>query len=554
MVTEEKQHGQTYTPEEISKFLTRWAIRSNEAVILEPSVGEGQFVFDAQERLQQLGADEEEAKELIYGMDIDSEAVSTLQSRATNEFNGEFPNVRVGNLFDADLPQANALIGNPPYVIRHRFEDPDEIVEQYSEQLNFSDQADLYVYFIVQALEALEPGGRFAMIVSNSWMKKKYGEEFKEYLLRELDITALIGFKERVFPEKLVNSVCILAKKRPNTIRIPDKENETSFLQIENAETLNGVEDIEDLEDNAVQSASVPQPHLDPEDYWDIWLRAPDIFDVIYSNGKFTDLSELAKPMIGVQTLAKDFYVLSDESSEKSNIEDEYLKPLAYSPRDHQTPVLTDDCEYRILWCAEPKSELEGTQVLEYIKDAENKTVEKRYSDETYEGLHNKKRIKEANRNPWYNLTDEAERRLPSQILIPRRVYENYTVVWNKSGAVPNENFLATTVDSEEHVKPLLCYLNSSLGELCLRLAGHVYGGGVCDLNVSSAKEIQTLDLRELDTDQLQSLSSAFDEFCETKNREVLDDAVYSILGFSSQEREEIEDALQVAIEESLSK
>jgi hypothetical protein len=553
MVAEEKQHGQTYTPEKISKFLTRWAVRTPEDTILEPSVGEGRFVFDAYSRLDSLGA--EEPQDLIHGMDIDEDAVETLQKRAEAEFDLQFPNIKVGNIFDSDLPEVDAVIGNPPYVIRHRFENPDKIIEKYSDKLDFSDQADLYVYFIVRALEALKPGGRFAMIVSNSWMKKKYGEEFKEYLLQELDIEALIGFKERVFPDKLVNSVCIIAEKRSNTIRIPDRENETKFIQLENAEALEGIDDIESIEENSVQSASVPQPYLDPEDYWDIWLRAPDVFEVIYSNGKFAPLEEFATPMIGVQTLAKDFYVFSEEKTETKKVENEFLRPLAYSPRDHQEPVLLpDNCEYRIFWCSKPKSELQGTNALDYIEEAEDRTVEKRYSDETYDGLHNKKRIKEANREPWYNLTDEAKRRLPSQILIPRRVYDNYMVVWNKSRAVPNENFLATTVSSEEYIKPLLCYLNSSLGELCLRLSGHVYGGGVCDLNVSSSKEIQTLDLRELDAKQLEELSSAFEEFVETEDRDLLNNAVYGILGFTDQERAEIEDALELAVEESLSK
>jgi adenine-specific DNA methylase len=554
MVTEEKQHGQTYTPEKISKFLTKWAVRSPNDLILEPSVGEGQFVFDAQKQLIRLGADKHDSLESIYGMDIDSAAISTLQKNANAELGSEFPNISEGNLFDSDLPKVDAVIGNPPYVIRHRFENPDKIIEKYSNQLDFSDQADLYVYFIVRALQSLKPEGRFAMIISNSWMKKKYGEEFKEYLLRKLDIKSLIGFQERVFADKLVNSVCILAEKRPNTIQIPDRQSETMFIQIENADLLEDIEGIESLEKKSVQSASVPQPHLDPEDYWDIWLRAPDIFDVIHSDGRFTNLSKFAKPMIGVQTLAKDFYVLSDETPEKDEIEDEYLRPLAYSPRDHQNPVLTDDCEYRIFWCPKPKSQLQGTRALGYIEEAENRIVEKRYSDETYDGLHNKKRIKQTNRNPWYNLIEEADRRLPSQILIPRRVYDNYTAVWNKTNAIPNENFLATTVEKNEYIKPLLCYLNSSLGELCLRLSGHVYGGGVCDLNVSSAKEIQTLDLGRLEDAQLQILESGFNEFVEKSDREILNEAVYEILEFSSEERAEIEDALQVAIEESLSK
>lgn len=555
MVSEEKQHGQTYTPGKISEFLTRWAIRNSDELVLEPSVGEGQFVFDAYNRLRTLGAEEEDAISSIHGMDIDAEAVRTLQNKAVDEIGREFPNIEHGDIFDIELPDSDALVGNPPYVIRHRFENPDQIVKKYSDRLGFSDQADLYVYFIVRALESLKSGGRFGMIVSNSWMKKKYGEEFKEHLLQELNIKALIGFKERVFPDRLVNSVCILAEKRPNTIRIPDRDSETKFVQLENADLLESVEGIKELETASIQSASVPQPHLDPEDYWDIWLRAPDVFDEIYNNGEFVPLSKFAKPMIGVQTLAKEFYVISNDNSDAEQMENKFLRPLAYSPRDHQEPVLLPDaCDYKIFWCSQPKSELEVTKALDYITSAENWTVEKRYSDETYDGLHNKKRIKEANRTPWYNLTEEAERRLPSQILIPRRVYENYMAVWNKAEAVPNENFLATTVESEKYLKPLLCYLNSSLGELCLRLSGHVYGGGVCDLNVSSAKEIQTLNFEQLDDEELQKLSYAFDKFAQTKSREVLNEVVYGILGFSDLERTEIEEALDMAIEESLSK
>jgi adenine-specific DNA methylase len=555
MVAEEKQHGQTYTPKEVSQFLTQWAVESADDLILEPSVGEGRFVFDTYERLLKLGANTETAQSSIYGLDIDEEAVNTLQNKAKDEIGNPFPNIRVSNIFDSDLPKVDALIGNPPYVIRHRFEDPESIVETYSDRLDFSDQADLYVYFIVRALESLKPGGKFAMIVSNSWMKKKYGEEFKEYLLRELDIEALVGFKQRVFSDKLVNSVCILGEKRPNTIRVPDRDSETQFIQIESAGILENISDVEELEEKSVQTASVPQPYLNPEDYWDIWLRAPDVFDAVYNNGEFTSLGEFATPMIGVQTLAKDFYVLSDDEPDENNIENEFLKPIAYSPRDHQEPALEPrDCEYSLFWCSKPRSELEGTNALGYIEKAENRTVEKRYSDETYEGLHNKKRIQEANRNPWYNLTEEAERRLPSQILIPRRVYENYTVVWNRSRVVPDENFLATTVESEEFVKPLLCYLNSNLGELCLRLSGHVYGGGVCDLNVSSSKEIQVIDLRKLNEKQIQQLSSSFDGFVGTGDREVLNQAVYEILEFDEKEQGEIEDALEIAVEESLSK
>lgn len=553
--SEQKQRGQTYTPETVSSFLVEWAVSQPEDTVLEPSVGEGRFVFDAYERLRDLGASKDIARDQIYGTDINEEAVKSLQSSAHKKTGAEFPNVVVENIFETDFPKVDALVGNPPYVIRHRFENAEAIIEQFSNQYDFSDQSDLYVYSLLRASEFLSPGGKMAMIVSNSWMKRKYGEEFKRFLLDEFYLHGLIGFRERVFGD-LVNSVCILAEKRENTIRMPATNN-VRFVQADSPDIFNGAEtrSLDDLTDAAVQTARVPQRALGQGDYWDIWLRAPDVFESIKRSDDFVPLSKFATPMIGVQTLAKDFYILEENDPVRGNLEDEYLQPIAYSSRDHQTPVVrAEDCPYRLFWCPKSKDELEGTDALEYIETAENRTVKKRYSNETYDGLHNKTRIRNASRDPWYDLTDEAKRRLPSEILLPRRVYENYTVVWNPDAVVPNENFLATAVKEEKYLKPLLAYLNSRLGELNLRLAGQVYGGGVCDLNVSSSKNIQTLDFSACSEGDLETLADAFDEFVATESRTVLDDAITSILGLDDVEKKEIQEALDLTIEESLSK
>lgn len=551
MVSEQKKRGQTYTPSTVSGALSRWAIQSSSDAVLEPSVGEGQFVFDVHDRLTSLGATDDEARKSIYGTDIDSEAVDTLQKTAKKDRGDEYPHIDAGNIFEVEFPEVDALVGNPPYVIRHRFENAEEIIEQFSEY-DFSDQADLYCYFLVRATQFLKPGGRMAIIVSNSWMKREYGEEFKEFLLNEFYIHALVGFQKRVF-EDLANSVCIIAEKRPNTIQMP-ADNDIRFIQAESDRIFNGAKkSLDELADSAIHSARVTQDSLESDEYWDIWLRSPRVFESIKGSDKFVPLRKYASPSIGVQTLHKDFYIISNGDS--GQIEAKFLRPIAYSPRDHQKPeIQPEDCVYQLFWCSDKREELTGTDVLEYIEKWEGRTIEKRYSDETYDGLHNKTRIKKANRDPWYDLTDEARRRLPSEILLPRRVYENYTAVWNPEGVVPNENFLGTTVERDGYVKPLLAYLNSSLGELNLRLAGQVYGGGVCDLNVGSSKEIQTLDLEQLSKKSLNQLTQAFESFRESGNRDVLDEVLYHILGYTDAEQKEISDALDLAIAESVNK
>jgi len=365
MVTEEKRLGQTYTPEEIVDFINQWAIRDTEDEVLDPAVGEGAFVFNAFERLNELGSNEDKSFQQIYGrqihgVDVDKEAVERLQSRAEKELGSNFPNVDAGSIFEEDLSDMDAVVGNPPYVKRHLFEDPEKIEDQYA-GINISGQADMYIYFVLKCLESLKTDGRFAMILSNSWMKKKYGKEFKKFLLKYLEIDTLIGFKEKAFPEREVNSVIILGRKKEKELYKPG-ENEINFIQIEDTSVLETI-DIEDIsstddwsrfENEFLHFERISQSELKPGDYWDIWLRAPKIFRKLKESNDFSQLEDFADVSIGVQTLHKDFYVLSKDRAKAEGIEDRFLRPFAYSPKDHQDPVLRkEDADYFVFWCDE---------------------------------------------------------------------------------------------------------------------------------------------------------------------------------------------------------
>lgn len=553
MPTEKRQHGKTYTPAEISGFLSTWAVDNQDDDVLEPSVGEGRFVFDVYDRLRDLGRSPGQAAVQIHGVDIDTEAIETLQKTAHEQYNETFPNIRAGDIFSTEFPQVDAIVGNPPYVARHNFDDIGAVIDRYKDKYGFSRQSDLYVYVLVRATEFLKPGGKLAVILSNSWLNREYGKEVREFLLNNFYLKGIIGFQEKVFDD-LVNSVCVLAEKRENTIQMPAK-NEVQFTKIKNKEAVQSGMSIDNVQRSSLRAAEIPQQKLMPDEHWDTFLGTPKAFEKIKTNGQFVPLGSFVDPMIGVQTLHKDFYVLTEADCREHNIEKTYLRPFAYSPSNiNKRKVTADECDHYLFWCSDSRSELTDTNALAYIERAENQKIEKRYSDKTYDGLHNKTRIKNASREPWYNVTGEARRRLPADILLPRRVYASYTAVWNPEEVIPNENFIALSVRNETDTKPLLAYLNSSLGELSLRWTGHVYGGGVCDLNVSSASEIQTLDIGHLNTSQRSKLVSAFDRFVKNGNRNNLDNIVYDILGFDRDVRQQIKEALESAINDSTSK
>ena len=66
-----KTYGAFYTPEEITKALSDWALRDGSETVLEPSFGGCGFLKSLSERLQFQGA---ESINQIYSCDIDQQA------------------------------------------------------------------------------------------------------------------------------------------------------------------------------------------------------------------------------------------------------------------------------------------------------------------------------------------------------------------------------------------------------------------------------------------------------------------------------------------------
>ncbi len=77
----------------------------------------------------------------------------------------------------------DVVIGNPPYV-RQEMLGEFKVYFQRIYQA-YQGTADLYVYFIERAVSLLRPGGMFAYIVANKWMRTKYGEPLRRWLKQQ---------------------------------------------------------------------------------------------------------------------------------------------------------------------------------------------------------------------------------------------------------------------------------------------------------------------------------------------------------------------------------
>jgi len=119
----DKDLGVVFTPERITRFLSRWAIRSPHDVTLDPGAGNGQFLIAAGKRLAELRATPDQLPNQLHAVEYSEERFRHLSENASTALGYSLPHLYRADLFGVEFPPIDAVIGNPPYVIRHRLSD-----------------------------------------------------------------------------------------------------------------------------------------------------------------------------------------------------------------------------------------------------------------------------------------------------------------------------------------------------------------------------------------------------------------------------------------------
>ncbi len=542
--------GSIYTPTDFAEFLATWAVRRPEDHVLDIGIGEGTFVFAAYHRLLELGASNIIAQQQLFGAEIDKSTYSKFIESARN-INADFLNLKNANFFDVEFPLVEAIVGNPPYIRRAYINNVDEIRQSVIKrnlligELNMTRLTDMYIYFLLHALPLLKPGGRLAVITSDPWLNVGYGEVFKKYLQEHFRIEMLISLDRRVFEDADVKPVLILATK----LESPELEWKVKFIRVKNGLPIGHLQESLSSRNPDISCSQVRSSELKSFTPWDIHFKAPEVYEEIETHKLMTNMANVAKTGIGIQTLAKEFFVLTAEQANAAQIEKEFLEPLAQSIRyiSHPKIDINSEPNYYLFYCDKGKDDLQKTQALEYILQGEASTVEVRGKNFSVVGYHNKERIKKANRNFWYDLKSSLERRGRATILIPRLIYRNFTIVWNVAKFVPGELFIeflpSLGIDDEVY----LAILTSSITELMLRAHAQIYGGGTFNINPGRIKSVPVLNVAPLTYQQRAALKHSYQQYLsdETHSRSLIDDLVYEILELDATKRQRINETLK---------
>lgn len=568
--------GQFETPLDVADLLVGLAVQRPADRVLDPSCGEGFLLERTAAWLRWLAASPRElAPGTLYGAELDPDAVRLAEKRVPE---AQVSNQNFLGLTQADQEAFDAIVGNPPYTRADRIgsleddsvrqlamfswdENPMEpekiplISLRLSETL--SGRSGLHAYFLVHSSEFLKEGGRLAFIVPNGWLDVAYGVELKQYLLDHFRIVAIIeSAVERWFEEAWINTCIIVLEKCSNLprrrgnlvhlarLKMPlhqllpySATNPHRFVAVERlvGRLLPSQPTVNEEADVHVKE----QQTLDPENKWGMALRAPMVFRHHRDHLNLVPLKMWAQVQRGYTTGANEFFYLTDDVIEEWGIEEEFRQPLLKSLRGvDRLKLSAQNTQFEVL-LVPPDTDLKDTAVARYIRWGED------------QGFHLRRTC--ANRVPWYSFPIQ----FPAPIVLPKGIWHRHFAPLLSDMVAVDQQLYQIAIAYYLPLTAIAALMNSAWFALQIEIRGRVsFGKGLLWLAAYELEEVQMPDPRQLTEEQAFRLEEAFtrlasrplmDSVDELANpdRQALDEAVFDILGFSAQEREDTLDSLR---------
>lgn len=193
--------GQVFTRQVVAKYMVSLFNLSSESSILEPCFGAGAF-------LEALNA---EGFSNVTGCEVDINLYKINKSnyKLYQLFNEDFLQFGLSETFDG-------IIMNPPYIRQEKIDDLKEFgITKKILRKNFiyrklPNTANLYMYFIIKAIDLLKHNGELIVIFPSSWMKARSGQKFKKLLHEICRIERIIYLNGNIFEEEALVDVVIL--------------------------------------------------------------------------------------------------------------------------------------------------------------------------------------------------------------------------------------------------------------------------------------------------------------------------------------------------------
>lgn len=372
-----KARGAFFTPTAISDFLAQWAVGDREdARVLDPTCGEAVFLLSAGDRLAELGRDQAQIREQLFGVDLHEasleEARDLLQSEGldatliASDFFEQEPPRKPG----AQLPTMDAVVGNPPFI---RYQQHSGEIRERSRQaalaqgVRLSGLASSWASVLVHASAFLKPDtGRLAMVLPAELLTVHYAEPIRRWLRERFAAVHLVTFEELQFEEALERVVLLIASGSGGCDAF-------SLYQLGTAE------DLADLHvfDNVSVAPSAKGKWTDlllPAGQRQLFKRTVQ--------EHFMPLESYGRPALGTVTGANSFFTMNEATREEYGLTEGQVHKISPPGTKHLKSLYFGIADWRELrdagervWMLCPDEDDDSEPLWEYLAEGKRRGV-----------------------------------------------------------------------------------------------------------------------------------------------------------------------------------
>jgi adenine-specific DNA-methyltransferase len=534
--TKRKKNGSYYTPPFLARFILKHISSSiaskNNLSILEPSVGDGEFIRAFNDLKLNLGNGIAFTCVEKVKPEIDK-VKSFVKSTNPGKVQFKFDCIDFLKWQDSKTKRYSLILGNPPYVKKNlltatQIESCKEIHQ--SANISATTVKNIWSSFLVRCTKLLKDDGVLAFVLPAELLQAKFANPIRDFLKVQYERIELFTFNDLLFDSIGQDTIILIGYKKSTNkgvyyTTIKDKaelENNT-FVLAKN--------------DSLVKSDIKWIHHV---------LSGEEIELLSRLKSSLKPVSHYCTSKPGIVTAANKFFIVDDETEKKYKL-DSLSEPIIQKGIFVNGSVVFDRADLKAL----QKSGL-PSKFLKF-KDKGYKSYSKDIQSYLRLGIKEgiNKRFKSLQRDHWFVVPNVTT---PPEGFFFKRCHQYPKLLKNSAGVYVTDSAYEVSMEDDYTIESLIYSFYNSLSLCFAEMEGRYYGGGVLELTPLEFKRIP-IPYEEINLGKFKTYTSQF----ETKStiKDVLkrnDFRILNSIGLTVSEVNKIQSIRQKLVDKRLRK